>query len=350
MRIDVSAKERKNTTNIALYSLADKLVRESAILKGLLATQIRHELMAQNRNVSSYCSNAIDQEGTHPTLMDRYHQEGFSSNSEEEYLQRRSLSYIGLQKTIEEYFEVRNSIYVTDEIVYDFYNRLIESSENKASDDAPVLIWPDNTTEAEKVIFILQSHYFITAEYGKEYRIIARLIMESLLAKIEGYGLWTISRGLNTHSAQYEKYLSIHEVTQEGEFWNRGYLSKENANNYIKFMLEVALEQVNYVKEHITIDKIYQNIQTYTLPSAKGPFDRDSFSKDSQLLMKELLLLGEIRRGDVASIINKKSRTATSLIKRLTDMGLITSSSPKGPIRIKFNIHFTSHLFPGLIR
>lgn len=118
---------------------------------------------------------------------------------------------------------------------------------------------------------------------------------------------------------------------------------KRSANDYIKFMLRTALEQVNYTEQHLTTNNVYQKIQNYVKLSDKGSYNHE-------LVLKELLLLDEIRRGDVPSIINKKSRTGTSLVKSLTDMDLIKSDTPKGPFRLKFNMNFTSFLFPGLIR
>lgn len=212
---------------ILQYSLAEKLVIKSAILNGLQTTQICQELIEQNRNISSYYSNAIDHEGTHPSLIDRYFQGGFSLNSKEKYLQRRSLKYITIQKTIEEDFKEQNSIRITNDLVYDIYHRLFDNFENKNTDDRDSFIWPDHTTEAEKVIYALQAHYFITAYFGKKYRIVSRLILDGLLSTIEGYGLWNISRGLFIHSTEYEEYLNLNEETQEGESWNTCCLSKE---------------------------------------------------------------------------------------------------------------------------
>lgn len=159
-----------------------------------------------------------------------------------------------------------------------------------------------------------------------------------------------MSRGLYAHSEEYENYFNIKDDDGNGEFWHTGLLSEESSKRYIKFMLDVALEQVNYTKEHLAIDKVYKNIQRYIHHSKEGLFDHDPLPEYSILLFKELLLLGEIRRGDVDAIKNKEKRTRTTLNKSLKDMGLITSDSPKGPIRIMFNAHLISHIFPGLIK
>lgn len=345
MRMDVSAKETKNTTGKELYSLAERVVIKSGTLEGSLPTKIQHDLKQKNRNIESYYSIDIDHEGTHPTLMEKHDKEkGFSSNSKEAFLQRRLLNYNELKEMIEIYLKERNYlIFDNGDLVYDSYYKLFDKYGNDIYDDDPILIWPEYTTEVEKIIYALQYHYFIIAYYGKGYSMVARLILNAILSTIEGYGLWNISRGLHEHATEYVKYLDMYEYTQEGELWNNGQLSKRSANQYIRFMLEVALEQIDYVKEHLSIDKFHQNIQNYLHLSDKVSFKHE-------LVLKELLLRGEIRRGEVPAIINRQSRTSTDLNKSLTDMDLITSDTPKGPIRLKFNTHLISHIFPGLIK
>ncbi|UPT76691.1 hypothetical protein MN086_06440 [Sulfurovum sp. XGS-02] len=332
--------------------MAEKLLIDSASLLGFHNPQVIHELKKFNTYVNSYYSNDIHFEGAHPSLMDRYTKESLSTNSKESRLQLRSLKYIEQQKILEKYFNDCSVVRIPEKLPYEIHNKIFDSSNNVDTNNTHYFTWPNHITVVEKVINSLQLHYLITQIHYRsdEYRIVARLILDGLLSTIKGYGLWNISRGLHIHSTEYEKYLNIEDKESEAASWHLETLSVENSNRYIKFMLEVALEQVHYVKEHITTNKIYQNIQNYLHLSSKGSFYSESFSKDSELLFKELLLLGEIRRGDVASIINKKSRTSTYLIKKLTEMDLITSDTPKSPIRLKFNMHFTSHLFPELVR
>jgi len=54
-------------------------------------------------------------------------------------------------------------------------------------------------------------------------------------------------------------------------------------------------------------------------------------------------------RGDVKNIIGTKDRIASSLIKDLIDMDYLKSDTPRGKIRINFNAHFATQLFPELI-
>lgn len=71
--------------------------------------------------------------------------------------------------------------------------------------------------------------------------------------------------------------------------------------------------------------------------------------KHSATLLKELVIKGTIKRGEVQYIIGTKDRIASSLIKKLIERNYITSDTPRGDIRIKFNTHFAMKLFPELI-
>lgn len=349
MKNDVIDNGKQISIDEELVFLAEILCIKSASLAGTHSGQILYEIKELNRKVNSYYSISINHEGAHPALMDRYAKEGFSANSKEAQLQLHSINYIDQQKILEKYFSDSSSVAdFNNKLINDLCNKLFGSSEDESEGKWFEVGLKNHTTEAKKLIGALKIHLLITELYEKsnEYRMIARLVLDGLLSAIEGYGLWNISRGLYMHSMEYEKYLNVNGVES-------GYItgqSTENFKSYIKFMLEVGLEQVNYAKENLNITKMYKNIQNYVHLSKEGLFDQDPLPEDSELLFKELLLSGEIPRGDVAMAINKKSRAATYLNKRLIDMDLITSDTPKGPIRIKFNMHFASYLFPCLIR
>lgn len=354
MKIDMLYNSHQNTIDGELLRLADKVCAASIALTSTHTPQMLHGIKELFRPVASYYSNAIDSEGTHPSLMDSYEKEGFSKNSKNERLQRHSLKYMNLQKKTEEYFDRCNAARIPKNIIVKIHDSLFGSSEDESVDENIFNFkCPKNTTKAEKMIHALQQHYFIVEIYGRKsnnYRLVSRLVLDGLLSTLEGYGLWSIQRGLHEHSTQYEEYLNMNDESQEIAGSYLGNLSAENSNSYIKFMLEVALEQVEYSKEHLNIKKIYTNIQNYVILSRQKFFDFEPLSEGSEYLFKELLLLGEISRGDVELVINKKTRTATYLNKKLINMDLITSDTPKGPIRLKFNMHLASYLFPGLIK
>ena len=71
--------------------------------------------------------------------------------------------------------------------------------------------------------------------------------------------------------------------------------------------------------------------------------------KHSYSLLKELIIKGEIKRGEVQKVTGLKESASTKLIRELLKRGFIQSDTPKGEIRIKFSAKFAMRLFPDLI-
>ena len=71
--------------------------------------------------------------------------------------------------------------------------------------------------------------------------------------------------------------------------------------------------------------------------------------KHSYSLLKELIIKGEIKRGEVQKVTGLKESASTKLIRELLKRGFIQSDTPKCEIRIKFSAKFAMRLFPDLI-
>jgi len=138
-------------------------------------------------------------------------------------------------------------------------------------------------------------------------------------------------------------------MSRQGERDGRGALSLKGLKIYIKFMLETALDQVEYMGEVLQLQTLSERVENYVMFSQKGMYSKEPLPKYSEFLLKALLLQGEMPRGKVGNIIHASESTATKLIKKLIDQDFLESDTPKGAIRIKFNAHFASEIFPDLI-
>jgi hypothetical protein len=70
--------------------------------------------------------------------------------------------------------------------------------------------------------------------------------------------------------------------------------------------------------------------------------------KGSAGVLREIFLRGEIARGDVPRIIGASPRTAQKVTGELLWQRLVTSSSPKGPLRLGFPADAAGEYFPNL--
>jgi len=377
-----------------LLSMAEELCIKSATLAGSHAPQVLYGIKELLRKVNSYYSNQIESEGTHPIDIDKATRQEFSSDSKEKQLQQLSLVHIEVQKYVESYFtegqtpfhrtfilDVHRELYAHPDMAHflqieDKENNTIiemipgelrESNVRVGHHIAPdytelssffnkyELLYriPNHATQAKKVIFALASHHrlmwihpFLDGN-GRTARLVLDGIFTSM--KLEGYGLWNISRGLSSRSGDYKRYLALADMLRQGDLDGRGALSTKAFISYIKFMLEVALDQINFMNKNLKMNSLHERIERYVRLSKEGFFDTTPLPKYSELLFKELLMVGEVPRGKVMDIIHTKERTATTLIKELTQMDFLESDTPKSAIRLKFNAHFASYIFPELI-
>ena len=129
----------------------------------------------------------------------------------------------------------------------------------------------------------------------------------------------------------------------------RGPLSLRGLSYYLKFMLTLALDQIEFMSKSLQLSSLGHKIDSYIRLSEHGLVGDEPLPKYTFALFKELLISGEVARGRVKEIIGKKDRTATMLIKTLSRMDYIESDTPKSAIRLKLNSHFASYLIPDLI-
>ena len=386
--------DNKGKIDAELLSLAETLCIESASLRASYPLPVINGIKDLLRLINSYYSNKIESEGTHPIDIDKASRQEFSSNSKKKDLQKLSLRYIEVQKYIENYFIDGQNPFHRDFILkvhYQFYSHSEMSNFLKIEDkDKGIIlnmiagefrindvsvgshIAPEYKeihslfemyetnyrlfpymTQAKKVIYALASHHrlmwihpFLDGN-GRT----ARLVLDGIFTSIDlkGYGLWNISRGLSRRSKDYKRYLALADMPREGDLDGRGALSTKKFIEYIKFMLEVALDQVRFMNENLKINLLNKRIENYITLSREGLLEVDALPKYSEFLFKELLINGEVRRGDVMNIIGTKERTASKLISDLIKLNYLESETPKSAIRLKFNPTFASYIFPNLM-
>lgn len=162
---------------------------------------------------------------------------------------------------------------------------------------------------------------------------------------IYGYGLWGISRAIKRNNVRYKK--AILEADLEAKSVNEGQLSKDGLEKFIHLMLDIANEEVEFSISNF--EKLPNRMKNYVKLSQSGFFDEEPLPKNSELLFEKLLIYGEFPRGEVRSLINKQERSATYFIKKLTKLDFIYSDSPRGNLKLNFNLHFASKLFPELL-
>lgn len=375
-----------------LLFLAEQVCIESSKLIGSYDSIVIDSIRDLLRKTNSYYSNLIESEGTHPIDIEKAMKSDFSQDTKEKNLQLLSLVHIDIQKYIESkklispynkgfiesihkalysdrrmkpFLQIYDSVNNTTIIMTpgEFRKRDVKVGSHicPSPDEIESMIRSYETiyyndlnhskTKAKKLIYALASHHRLVWIHpfldgnGR----IARLLLDAVLfhIDIEGYGLWTISRGLARNSKQYKNSLASADMVRQGDYDGRGMLSNKELKNFVKYMLEISLDQIKYMSDCLRLSTLSHRIETYIQLSKNGMF-RKILPKHSEILLKELLLRGEVERGDVGKIIGKQKTVASALIKELTELNMIYSDTPRGTIKLKFNSHFASYVFPNI--
>lgn len=178
---------------------------------------------------------------------------------------------------------------------------------------------------------------------------IARIYLDFLMQfiDIEGYGLWSFSRGIRKNESEYKERLK--QADQKANTINdgQGPLTNEGLREYLLFMLKIANEEIEYSLKNMQI--LPKRVQNYVKLSREGFFDAEELPKNTDALFEKIFLYGDVKRGDIKNIIQKQDRSATYFTQSLTKQNIIYSDTPRGDIKINFNAHFVQKLFPELV-
>ncbi len=375
----------------SLLLLAEKVCLKSATLTGNHTSQILNATRDLLRVTNSYYSNRIESEGTHPIDIEKAMQKKYAKDKKKRDLQKLSLAHIETQK----FLEFQTSKHSNNIVSTDFISKLHEyfytqdGLEPFLNIDSDTLMQPGQLREkdvavdnyiappAHEIVSLMQIYQIEYQRLGKKttqamqllnalcahHRLlwihpfldgngrISRLFLDAMLydMKLEGYGLWNISRGLAREIKNYQSELKYADMIRQGSKDGKGNLSLMGLSSYLKFMLQTALDQIDYMQHSLNLATLSSRMQIFIQNSQQGMYNQEPLPKYTQALFNHLLIHGEVKRGEVKEIIGKQKTVATQLIKKLLEMNYLESDSPKGTIRLKFNAFFASKLMPELI-
>ena len=376
-----------------LVKLAEEVcIKSSSLLYGY-NPQIIKSIRELLRITNSYYSNRIEAQSTHPIEIEKAMKKQFSEDTKEAFLQKLSISHIHSQRYIEEHCkqkgdvidrdfikDIHNTFYSYDGMeeflkIIDKDRTIIMKQGEFREEDVEVGnhiapssdkinsifnyyekeyrgIYADNT-KAIKLLGALSSHHrlvYIHPFLDGNGRV-SRLHLDAMLFSmdLDGYGLWNISRGLARDVKEYQSFLGLADMKKQGATDGRGDLSLRGLRYYLQYMLEVSLDQIEFMDKSLRLSTLSDRMDKFVSFSQSGMYSTIPLPKYSELLFNRLLIKGEVGRGEVANIIGKKTSTAHTLVKTLQTMDYLESDTPRSAIRIKLNTFFASKLIPELI-
>ena len=368
--------------------LALALIRGAERLRASLHPITRKLVADLVRSMNSYYSNLIEGHRTTPRDMDAAIRKDFSTNHAQRSLQIQHVAHMEVQADMEARLPGMGAGDVCSAeflcwLHEGFYRRLPEAF-RKVQDEkgkthevrrgelrqgevsvgrhmAPAsktlcdllkrfaeFYGPLVTTEPGSLIAAAAAHHRLTWIHpfldgnGR----VARLFTHAWFVKagVDSDGLWTISRGLARRKAEYQVALANADEKRMNDFDGRGYLSQRYLGEFCQFFLGTGADQVEFMQALLALEGMLNRIVGYG--------ERKESAKElpggSALVLREIFLRGEIARGDVSRIIGASPRTAQKVTGELLLQRLVTSGSPKGPLRLGFPSDAAGHYFPNL--
>jgi len=165
-------------------------------------------------------------------------------------------------------------------------------------------------------------------------------------AKVDSFGLWTLSRGLARERPAYFQHLSAADQKRWNDYDGRGNLSDRALADFCLFILQTMLDQIEFMSQLFQFDVLAKRIEAYLqiervdLPSK----DRERLSK----LLKAALLEGELERGRAGEILGMSESGARSIIRLAVRESLLDSPTQKGPLSLVLSSRTLESYFPKL--
>ena len=377
-----------------LINFAMEVFRKSASLDDLLHPITRKEVTRLLRHINSYYSNRIEGEHTTPADIERAVKNDYSRDEKKKRLQKLSVAHIDVQDLIDSWLIHNPELNVcsTDflcSIHKEFYERVPESflhihdpetggtlkmvpgeirkREVKIANHYPpkaeslelFLDRFENTYSPEKLV----GHKKLIAAAASHHRIawihpfldgngrVTRLFSYAYMKKVklDSLGLWTLSRGFAHRSDDYKALLAVADAGRKGDFDGRGNLSERGLNRFCEFYFDVADDQISFMRELLHLEKLRERIIGYvSLRSENMIPNEEPLRTESKFVLAEIMMRGEIARGEVKRISGLGERTARDLTSQLESEELIKSANHRAPLQFHIPSKVVGYYFPTL--
>jgi Fic family protein len=378
-----------------IEDLGLRVLRGASSLQRALPGETAAVVAEVLRITNCYYSNRIEGHNTHPADIERAMRDQFAENPTIRVLQREALAHIEVQKLVEK--RIRStSVDVCDSgflrwVHKEFYDRVPEDLrfvEAQSGRKEPVIpgalrhhdvivgrhhpppyadlpsfltrfsegYRADEKLSVRRIVALAASHHRLMWIHpfsdgnGRVTRLFSLAYAEQ--AGLSGGGLWSIARGLARRRGDYMAQLASADSLRQNAYDGRGGLSEKALQTFCEFFLDVCLDQINYMAGLLDLqtlgDRFVRYAQLRATGTAIGPTGAAAFRPEAGLLLRETMFQGLLPRGDAPAITGLGRTTSGLMVKSLIEEGLLTSESPKGPLRLGLPEHSRPYLFPEL--
>lgn len=367
----------------SLTDLAFELAQKSAGLRRSLPETVVSSLAGLVRSMNCYYSNLIEGHNTHPIDIERALKGDYSTDAKKRDLQLEAKAHISVQEWLDEGGSSGHP--ASSEVIRDIHRRFcseLPSALLKVEDPVTkeivevvpgelrhrdVMVGRHVSVSPAAVPRFLARFEQVYGRLGKTETIIsaaaahhrllwihpfldgngrvARLMSHAMLrTTLDTGAIWSVARGLARRVDEYKGHLAACDLKRRNDLDGRGNLSEENLAKFIRFFLEVCLDQVAFMEELMQPDRLRARILRW----AADETQLGNLEENSGALLEALLYRGEVPRGDVQAITGTGDRQARRVAAALIGQGVITSESSRAPLRLAFPAAVAPRWMPGL--
>ena len=375
--------------------LTDKVIaitKASASLAANLPEETRTTIVRHMAVINSYYSNLIEGNRTRPHEIRAAQQGNFSKDPVKRDLQMESVAHIRVQEWIREQSPGQDEIFSPEFILSihrEFYThvpetlRLLKNGKGEAVDEVIPGEWrskevvvgrhhppranelpalmrqfcdiyhPGHHKGDKKTIATLCAHHRFTwiHPFADGNGRVARLLTDTTLNAIglDSSGVWCLSRGLARASDHYKALLGQADLPRQGDHDGRGLLSEKGLIAFCDFMLDVSLDQIDYISQLLQVDQMRGRIQRYIAArnDARVP-GLGEIKPVAAMVLYNAFMLGKLDRSMALELCAMPERTARRLLSQLREDGLLSETSPRSPLYWDIPQHAEPWYFPQL--
>lgn len=179
---------------------------------------------------------------------------------------------------------------------------------------------------------------------------VARMITHLQLVKIGiASPLWSISRGLARKQNEYYGRLKAADQSRRGDLDGRGQLTQAGLIEFVRFMLGVCKDQMEYTRNALRLPALRERLET--IVRFESRFTAAGVKPEAARALHLLIIQGEVSRADFKVYFGLHDKTATNQLKELIQLGVVEAPSPKSrELYPGFPVWFAQLVFPDLHR
>ena len=372
-----------------LADLTTKIIFEAGRLAGCqIPERTRKGIEKVVQQMNSYYSNLIEGHKTSPLEVEKALRKDFDRDPKKKELQQLGVAHIETEEHLKTVLHdnPKTSVFSSEflkMIHLEFYKRLPEElaivRDSKGREyplipgcirdynvDVQRHIPPDSTciedfmerfesfygnkriAPTQRLAAIAASHHRLLwmHPFGDGNGRVARLFSHAALIQcgLDGYGLWTLPRGLARYRDDYYRYLELADQTRLNDYDGRGNLSAKYLAEFCAFFMKTILDQITFMSSVLEYKKLKHRIENYV-------YRENVFGKrnnQGKYLLFEALDEGEYPRGEASRLTGFKETAARELLQTALNEGLLSSDGPRSPVYLSFPGKVLDDYFPKL--